>query len=85
LRGRRKSCWTCSFNRCADKVLGAPQAKTACEADLPRTPHTAALEGAVSDTAVLGTVAKLEKQADLRGKGVITHEAYEAKKDLLGK
>jgi hypothetical protein len=51
-----------------------PVSQTAREADIPRTPHTA-----VSDTD-----AELEKLADLRDKGVITAEEYEAKKQQLG-
>ena len=58
--------------------------QTAYEADIPRTPHTAASEAAVSDTAVPGTDAELEKLADLRDKGIITDEEYEAKRDQLG-
>ena len=58
--------------------------QTAYEADVPRTPHTAVSEPAVSDTAVSDTEAELEKLADLRDKGVITAEEYEAKKQQLG-
>jgi hypothetical protein len=48
--------------------------QTACEADIPRSPHTAATD----------TDAELEQLADLRDKGIITAEEYEAKKQQLG-
>jgi hypothetical protein len=58
--------------------------QTAYEADIPRTPHTAASDGAVSELAESDTDAELEKLADLRDKGIITDEEYEAKKRQLG-
>jgi hypothetical protein len=48
--------------------------QTAYEADIPRSPHTAATD----------TDAELEQLADLRDKGIITAEEYEAKKQQLG-
>ena len=56
-----------------------PVSQTAREADIPRTPQPAVSEPAVSDTD-----AELEKLADLKAKGVITAEEYEAKKQKLG-
>jgi hypothetical protein len=56
-----------------------PVSQTAREADIPRTPQPAVSEPAVSDTD-----AELEKLADLRAKGVITAEEYEAKRQQLG-
>ena len=56
--------------------------QTAYEADIPRTPHTAASDAAVSELAESDT--ELEKLAELRDKGIITDEEYEAKKRQLG-
>jgi hypothetical protein len=56
-----------------------PTPQTAYEAEIPRTPHKAVSEAAVSETD-----AELEKLADLKAKGVITDEEYEAKKQQLG-
>jgi hypothetical protein len=57
--------------------------QNAYEADIPRTPHTAATETAVSEPAVSKTEAELEKLADLRDKGIITDEEFDQKKQQL--
>jgi hypothetical protein len=51
-----------------------PTPRTAYEAEIPRTPHTAVSEAD----------AELEKLAGLRDQGIITDEEYEAKKQQLG-
>jgi hypothetical protein len=60
-----------------------PIPRTAYEADIPRTPHKAASDAAVSEPAVSDTEAEMEKLADLRDKGIITDEEFDQKKEQL--